>query len=237
MPADQQVDEQLRPRGGDDPEQHDRPERLPAHVVREPRQAEGKHRQGAAGDGGRAELEPADDEAPLDDEARDGVEERRDDDGERARDGPAAAARVHADDDGHAREADAESDEAQAPGALARRDAQGEERHEDRHRRVRDAREPRVHVGLAPRDQQERDRHPDGPDDGARRERGPQGAQAAPGGDEPDQHGRGEQQPQLDERRRRQVADADLDEHERRAPDRGEEQQLRQVGAAHPRWA
>ena len=73
---------------------------------------------------------------------------------------------------------------------------------------------------LAPGDQQEREGHPDQTDERSGSERGAYCTQASPNGDERDEDRTREQQPQLDQRRRREVPNPDLDEHVRRAPDR-----------------
>src|ERR687887_578090 len=86
-------------------------------------------------------FDPADDEAPLDEEARSCIAERREHDRERPGDGPPTSTRMHADDDADAGESDEQADHTQSARPLAGRESECEQRDEDRHGGVRDGRD------------------------------------------------------------------------------------------------
>jgi hypothetical protein len=142
---------------------------------------------------------------------------------------------VDADDDRHAGEPDPQPDQPKPAGPLARGEAHGEQRDEDRHRGVGNGGDPGIDVRLAPRYEQERGSHADDADEGARRDRRPSAPQAAPDCDEAEQADRRQQKSQLDHGRRCEVSQGDLDEHVGRAPDRRQRHQERQIRAAHMR--
>src|SRR5205823_3540891 len=94
-----------------------------------------------------------------------------------------------------------------------------------------------VDVALAPRDEGERRRSIDRAEDESRdcgsAELARRAARALTHDEKADQDGCREEQPQLDERDRVEVAHADLDEQIRRAPDRRQRQQENDVAATH----
>ena len=236
--AEHPVEDDLGERGADEPERGDRGDRLPARRRgRKPEERErreqherGQHRGGGEHGPGR---EVADALARV--EVRGRVGDRREDDGERARDRPPAAGRVEA---GEHRDADEPHHD---PGRLEARDpllgpvVQREQDDEDRHRRVRDRRDPRVDVLLAPGDQRERQRRvrepehdADAPDPAQLRERL---APAHLRGEVAEQQRHREEEPQLDHGRGRHVSHRHLDEEVGATPDRGEEQEQGDVAA------
>ena len=119
--------------------------------------------------------------------------------------------------------------------ALGRVDPEREDGDEDRCGGVEDRREPRVDVLLAPGDQEERERRVERAHE---RERGDVAAElteaAASDRDVDPQGERAGGDPEQDHRARRQLAERDLDEEKRDAPDAGEREQHQDVAAAHP---
>jgi hypothetical protein len=142
---------------------------------------------------------------------------------------------VDADDDRHAGEPDPQPDQPKPAGPLARGEAHGEQRDEDRHRGVGNGGDPGIDVRLAPRYEQERGSHADDAHERARRDRCTRARQATPRCDESEQDEGGQEKSELDQGRRREISQCDLDEHVRRAPDRRQRHQERQIRAAHMR--
>ena len=151
--------DQLREGGSDDGERKQRADRLGIRNVRreleerERKQDEpaGEHRAGRQHGAGHR----LDSQLPVDSGAR--VAERREDDGERARDRDPAACRVETGKHGDPDESDRDPDDARHADRLVRQEACGQEEREDGHGRLRDPRDARVDVLLAPRDEPERD--------------------------------------------------------------------------------
>ena len=114
----------------------------------------------------------ADLQLPVDAARR--VREGREDDRERPGDRPPAAARVEAGERCHAEEPERDTRDANGSHVLVWEEARREQEREDRHRRLRDARDARVDVGLAPGDEPHRDR---GVDDAEHDARQPGGAE------------------------------------------------------------
>ena len=136
---------------------------------------------------------------------------------------------------------DGDPDEAQRdPGQpagrerLVREEAEAEEDHEERHRRLGDRRDARVHVLLAPGDEPEGDRVRDHAEDGPL---APRGAQLGDGAASAHRHGEIAEQDDSRDRgtrahercRLKAALDGDLDEEVRRAPEGGEEDEQRPV--------
>ena len=114
---------------------------------------------------------------------------------------------------------------------------EGEHRGEDRRRSLEQRCRPGVDPGLAPREEPERDRHVQ---DRGEQKRPEIRAQGTPGFShasaqhhDHSQRRNGEDEPAEHERLRVEAAIGDLDEHERGAPDRREENQHRYMAAAH----
>src|SRR5581483_640178 len=121
--------------------------------------------------------------------------------------------------------------------ALGREEPERDQRDENRHGGLDARGEARVDPRLAPREQPERRRDVEEPDERERdevhAERGERRARTDRRGDDQRERYRGEPDPSGDQGRGRELAVGDLDEHERRAPDRREREQEQKVAAAH----
>ena len=121
-----------------------------------------------------------------------GVGERRYDDGESARNPPPPAFGADSCEHPDAHETHGHSHQPPAAHTFARVETDGEQHHEDRHGRVGDGGHARVDVLLAPRDQDERNRHVgDAEDEGAGSrgaDLGDRLARAEPQNEEGDEH-------------------------------------------------
>ena len=167
-------------------------------------------------------------------QAAEPVTERHADDGERAEN---LAGRLRADEKRHADEADRDAGEPRSRHAHLAEEAERDHRVEDRHGRLDDRGETRVDARLAPREEPERERGVDERDDDEPARLPPQLPQRLTRADderrEHRQRDRGEPEPAHDQRRRRQLAHRDFDEHERRSPEQCEAEQHGQVPAVH----
>jgi hypothetical protein len=142
---------------------------------------------------------------------------------------------MEADENADAEEAEDDPHEPQAGDALALPVPDREEGDEERDGRVRDRRDGRVDVLLAPGDQRERQRVVDQAEQNESDARGSQVAEGGPDAaaqhEERHEHEGGEQQPDGHHRHGLDLVHRDLDEHERRAPDPGHEEEERDVAA------
>ena len=173
-------------------------------------------------------------EAPGRVQCRRRVAERREDDRERR---GQVAARLYADEQRDPAEADDEADEARAGDPLAPDEEEREQRGEEGRRSLDHGGQPGVDPLLRPRDRDDRNRRVHEPRQheraGPRAELARRLAHAEADEEERRERQRPDPEPEKDERRRVQLPDADLDEHEARAPERREHEQHEEVPPAH----
>ena len=163
------------------------------------------------------------------------VRERREHDGECPRDDPPATRGIEADQCRDSQKAQRYTGDAQGTYALVGQEPCREKEREYRHGRLRDAGDARVDVRLSPGHEPHRHRRVDHAQHEARSPGGAQLPECARGAHPPCEIGEeqqpGQQNAKLGHGCRRDVLDGDLDEEERRAPHRREEQDQRPVRA------
>src|SRR5205823_6172361 len=166
------------------------------------------------------------DERPRAVDRRDRVAERRERHGERSEN---VTPRLGPDEERNAAEPGEEAYEPWAADAVVPGEPQRQQSGEQRRRGLDHGCETGVDVRLGPRDRGDGDRRVDEADDDERAPRGARLAHDGPTAQADERNGeerdRSDPEPDADERRRLELADRDLDEHERGSPDRRERDQ------------
>ena len=144
------------------------------------------------------------------------------------------AALLDADEEHDSEEADADAEEPHPADALSAVDPGREDDREDRRGGLDHAGEPRVDPRLGEAEQPERQRVVERAEERRACRTWPRSTpQTAAPDEEGQEHERADDRPPEDDDRRLELVDAELDEEERGAPDRGEEEQEAEIAPGH----
>ena len=213
-------------------ERRDRSQWLPAgNTVRKLGESERGDQDGSRAELTDRELERRDvpGDSPSEEDGE-GVAEGGSHDCERAHE---PAATLHADEERDADEAHSNAYELRAADALSCVDPAGEQDGEDRRRSLDDRGQTGVDSLLREAEQPERKGVVEKAEERDCAQPATQGREPASESGERQEDGRTYNEPSEHDGGRRELADADLDEEERRSPDRGEGGEQDQVAAAH----